>query len=212
MKQKVLTRRKLIVFTSLFASKMGGIKDLLVLLGKEKEARAMHKQYQKVKLFGPWGLEQIALLYQGFSEKEISEVVSYYCQKKIIKGMEGLVSDLKSKGFTVGALSSDPFFMMDEAKKRLSFDFIEGCHLEVKDGKITGKMNKKVDRYEKAKIVREKIKDYGLDKKEAIAIGRATAVNIPTANEVNCFVGFDLEKEAVDNIIKVVRQNKIIKI
>ena len=204
--------KKLIVFTSLFVSKMGGIKDLLVLLDKEKEAKAMYEEYEKRKLFGPWGLEELNLLYQGFSEEEARESASYYCREKIIKGMQGFLLELKNKGFITGALSSDPLFMMDEARKYLALDFVEGCHFEIKDRKITGKMKKKVDRYEKARIVREKTKEYGLEKKDVIAIGRATAVNIPVAKETGCFIGFDLERETIDNAIETIKKNKIIKI
>jgi len=54
---------KLLVFTSLSDSKMGVIKDFLVLSGKEKEVKKMDREYQIRKLFGTWGLEELDQLY-----------------------------------------------------------------------------------------------------------------------------------------------------
>lgn len=122
--------QKLVVFSSLFNSKMGGVKDLLVLLGKEKETREIDREYQKRKLLGPWGLEELAELYRGFSEDELRELTFEYCQKKIVKGLKGFLLELKNQGFLIGALGSDPQFMLDISRKILSLDFAEGSHLE----------------------------------------------------------------------------------
>lgn len=200
--------QKLVVFTSLFNSKMGGIKDLLVLLGKGKEARKMDREYQKRKLLGPWGLEELAKLYQGFPEEKLRELTYEYCQKKIIKGMKGFLVELKSKGFLIGALSSDPQFMLDISREILPLDFAEGNHLKFQNKIANGKLKKKVDRYVKAEILKEKAKEYGLKKEKIMGIGRATIVNLPLSSETNFFVGFDVEKETIDDVVGAVRNNK----
>lgn len=200
--------QKLVVFTSLFDSKMGAIKDLLCLLDKEKETKKIDKEYQKRKLLGPWGLEELAELYQGFSEDELRELAFEYCQKKIIKGLRGFLLELKNQGFLVGALSSDPQFMLNISKEILSLDFAEGSHLEFENKIASGKLKKKVDRYVKAEIIKEKARKYDLGKEKIMGIGRATIVNLPIVNETNFFVGFDVGKETIDEVIEVIRNNK----
>lgn len=200
--------QKLVVFTSLFSSQMGGIKDLLVLLGKEKEARKIDKEYQARKALGPWGLEELTELYGGFSQEKLRETTFDYCQRKIIKGMKGFLFELKDKGFIIGVLSSDPKFMLDISKEILPLDFVDGCHLEFQDNIATGKLKKKIDRYGKAEIVKEKEKKYSIGKQNTIAMGRATIVNLPVAKQTRFFVGFDVAKETVDDLVAAVRDNK----
>ncbi|MDO8436060.1 MAG: HAD family hydrolase [bacterium] len=200
--------QKLVVFTSLFNSEMGGIKDLLVFLGRENEVRKIDREYQIRKLLGPFGLEELAELYQGFSEDELKGAAFEYCRKNIIKGMKEFLLELKSQGFLIGVLSSDPQFMMDISKEILGFDFAEGSHLEFQNNIASGRLKKKVDRFVKAEILKEKIIEYSLVKEKIMGIGRATVVNLPIANETNFFVGFDVGRETIDDVIEAIRDNK----
>lgn len=65
--------KKMVVFTTTYQSQMGGIKDLLVGLGK-KEAIDIDREYQFRKLFGPWGGEELAKLYQGLARKRVGNL------------------------------------------------------------------------------------------------------------------------------------------
>jgi len=199
---------KLLVFTSLSDSKMGVIKDFLVLSGKEKEVKKMDREYQIRKLFGPWGLEELAQLYQGFSENKLKEIAFEYFQKKLIKGLKGFLLELKSKGFLMGALTSDSQFMFENCKENLLFDFAEGSNLEFQEKTATGKLKKKVDRYVKAEILRKKRLEYQLKKENVFGIGRATMVNLPMAKETKFFIGFDVGRETIDDVIEAIRENK----
>ena len=199
---------KLLVFTSLFDSKMGVIKDFLVLSGKEKEVKKMDREYQIRKLFGPWGLEELAQLYQGFSEDKLKEISSEYFQKKLIKGLKGFLLELKNKGFLIGVLSANPQFILEPCKENLPFDFIEGSHLEFKEKIATGKLKKKIDRYIKAEILKKKKIECQLSKENMIGIGRASIVDLPIARETEFFIGFDDSRETIDDVIEVIRENK----
>jgi phosphoserine phosphatase len=186
---------------------MGAFKDILVLLGKKKEVVKIDKKYQKIKFIGPWGLEKVAELYRGISEEKLKELAFDYCQKKLMKGMKEIVVDLKKKGFIVGALSSNPQFLMDTLKEILPFDFSEGTQLEFKNGKATGKIKKKVDRYRKAEILKEKREEYKIKKENTIVFG-GSITDIPMVKEAGVFIGFDVEKETIGEVARMIMSNK----
>ena len=201
-------KKKMVIFTTVFASKMGEIKDLLVILGKEKEAKEIDKEYQRRKFFGPWGLGELANLYQGFSEYELREAALDYCQKNLLKGLREFSSGLKEKGFLVGALSSDPQFMMDVVKEILSLDFIAGTELEFKEGVATGRIQKEVNRYTKAEIIKIKTEEHALAKENVITIGRSCVAHLPMARESGMFIGLDPAKDTISDIARSIVVNR----
>lgn len=205
---KRLKAKKMVIFTTLFESKMGGIKDLLVILGKEKEVRKIDREYQRRKLLGPWGLKELAKLYRGISEDELQKVALEYWQKKLLKGLEEAIKILKERGFVVGALSSNPQFMLDILKERLPLDFVIGTELEFKEGVATGRIQREVNRYTKAKILKMKRKEYKVKPENVITIGRAAVFHLPIARESGIFIGFDPQKETIEDITRMVVVNK----
>lgn len=188
--------KKLIVFDVdgvLLDNKLGGFKDILVLLGKEKEVKKIHKEYQKRKFIGPWSLEKLAKLYEGFLRKRLEKLAMKYCKKNLMKGVKECLKELKKKKFIIGALSSNPQFIMDALRNILPLDFCEGTRLEFQKGIATGKIKRKVDRYIKAKILKEKIRKYKLEKENTILVGDSIS-DLPMAKFVKIFIAF-LPKE-----------------
>jgi len=203
--------KKLIILGSfaLMKGKMGGFKDILVILGKEKEVKKIDEDYQKRKFSGPWGLEKLAKLYQGFSENQLKQVALKYCQKNLINGVKELIKEYKKKSFLVGSISANPQFMMDVLGEILSLDFAEGTKLEFKKGIATDKIPRKVDRYIKAKILKGKRKQYKLRKENIIVIGDSVT-DFPMAEESKAFIGFDGRKENVVDVSKmIISQEKL---
>ncbi|PIU42564.1 MAG: hypothetical protein COS98_02300 [Parcubacteria group bacterium CG07_land_8_20_14_0_80_35_11] len=205
--KKKQTVGKLIVFGVLLESKMGGFKDILVLLGKEREAKKIDKEYQKRKFKGPWGLKQLANLYKGFSKEKLKELALDYCQQNLTKGAREITVGLKKKGFLIGAISSNPQFIMDALAEILSLDFSEGTQLEFKEGIATGKIKKKVDRYTKVEILREKKRNYGLAEENVIVIGDSITA-LPMVREAKIFINFDIQKENIQNIARYIIEDK----
>lgn len=191
--------KKLIVFTSVFKSEMGGIKDLLAGLGK-KEVFDIHKEYTRRKFFGPWGLKELAQLYQGFSEKDLKKISYDYYLEYALLGIKEFISQLKEKGFLIGLLSANPQFMMDVLKENLFVDFSIGTQFEFKKGKATGRIKKEVNRYLKVKLLEEKIKEYGLKKENVVTIGRVSVSHLPIVKASGCFIGID---PACDNLSEI---------
>jgi len=188
---------KLIVFDVdgvLLDNKMGGFKDILVLLGKEKEVQRIDEEYQRKKFTGPWGLKELADLYQGFSKDKLKKVAFNYCKQNLMKGARETLEELKKKSYLVGALSSNPRFVMGVLSEILPLDFCEGTQLEFKEGIATGRILKKVDRYRKAEILREKIKQFGIKKKNVTIVGDSLT-DLPMIEEAGLFIALGAKEE-----------------
>lgn len=188
---------KLIVFDVdgvLLDNKMGGFKDILVLLGKEKEVQRIDEEYQRKKFTGPWGLKELADLYQGFSKDKLKKVAFNYCKQNLMKGARKTLEELKKKSYLVGALSSNPQFVMDVLSEILPLDFCEGTRLEFEGGIAIGRILKKVDRYRKAEILKEKIKQFGIKKKNVTMVGDSLT-DLPMIEEAGLFIAFNAKEE-----------------
>jgi len=200
--------KKLVVFTTTYKSKMGGIKDLLVGLGK-KEAIEIDKEYQTRKIFGPWGLDELAKLYQGFTEEKLKGLSFDYHLEYLLPGISEFVFALKERGFLIGVLNSNPQFMMDNLKERLPLDFAIGTKLEFKDEMATGRIQEEVNRYTEVEILQQKRKEYDIDKKNVITLGRSSLTHLPIAKESAIYIGFDpTKKETIRDIARVIVTNK----
>jgi len=199
--------KKLIVFGVLLESKMGAFKDILASLGKEEEALKVEKEYQKRKLTGPWGLEKLAELYRGFSKRKLKEMALKYCTENLRKGTRETIDGLKRRDFVVGAISSDPQFVMDALTEIIPLDFSEGTKLEFKKGIATGRIERKIDRYIKVDILKEKKREYGIEKENVILIGDAIT-ELPMVKEAGVFIAFDAKEEEVEDIAKIIIRDK----
>lgn len=196
--------KKLIIFGVsgvLLDDKMGGIKDVLVILGKGKEAKEIDKEYQKRKYIGPWGLKELAKLYKGFSENELRKVAFEYCQENLKSGVKEVLIELKKRGHLLGVLSSNPQFFTDGLSEILPLDFSEGTQLEFKRGLATGRIKRRIDRYVKIRILKEKIKTLGFKKDQVIVISDTLSLtDFPMVKEAGFFVGFDPKKEKIREV------------
>lgn len=198
----------MVVFGTLFKGKMGGIKDLLVLLEKEGEVKEIDAEFQKRKLLGPWGLKELVKLYRGISIDKLREIALNYCQQNLLDGIREAVIALKKKGFLVGVLSSNPQFLMDTLREILPLDFALGTQLEFKEGVATGRIEKELNRHTKAEILKRKIKEYGLAKENVIFIARASVTHLPMAKESGIFIGLDPTKQAINEIARILVTSK----
>ncbi len=184
---------------------MGGFKDVLVALGKRAEVLAIDKEYQKRKHLGPWGLEQLAELCKGFSKSELDGVALKYVRETLRPEAEECLRALKIRGSVVGAISSNPQFVMDVLADILALDFSEGNELEFRNGKSTGKIKRKVDRYVKADILEKKMKKYAIERKDVVVVGDSIT-DLPMAELAGIFIAFrpreDAVREKADSVIK----------
>jgi len=111
------------------------------------------------------------------SLESISETV------QLTKGSEELIIALKEMGFRVALISGGFTYFTDILKKRLGFDYAFGNQLEIKGGKLTGRIRGKiVDARRKAEIMDEICKREGVTRDEVVAIGDGSNDRIMLAN------------------------------
>lgn len=191
--------KKMLVFDAdgvLLNNQLGGFKELLIELGREKEVREIDEEYQRRRERGPWGLAELARLFNGIKVDDIEILAQNYCKEKLMAGAVTLVSELKQKGFVLGILSSNPQILLDQLKGILSLDFVEGTRLTDKNGTLTGGIEIKVDRFVKANFLKNKMREFGIEKKDLIVVGDSIT-DLPMAELAGKFIVFNCMDEKV---------------
>lgn len=94
--------------------------------------RAMQGEYD----FETALIERVALL------KGLPEIIFKQVSKQIhfTKGAQQLIEDMHQRGYKVGVVSGGFHEMVDELAAKLNVDYVKANRLEVKDGKLTGKV------------------------------------------------------------------------
>lgn len=208
-----MNTKKLVIFSSgaLLNEVMGSFKDILVRFRKEEEVKKLDEEYQRRKEQGPWGMEQVATLYKGLSESDLREEANRHCQEDLAEGAQKVVNALKKKGWLICAITASPQFVMDELKKILNLDFAFGTELEFKDGVATGEISKKVDRFGKAEIIKEKMKEFDLEKEDLVLIGDSVS-DLPMAELSGKFIALNTDKDSVKEKAQVVIEGNLEKV
>lgn len=205
--------KKLVIFSSgaLLNEIMGSFKDILVHFGKEKEVKELDEEYQKRKEKGPWGMEEVAMLYSGLSETDLRKEAARHCQEDLVEGAKKVVDALKEKGYLVGAITASPQFIMDALKNALNLNFAVGTELRFENGIATGEISKKIDRFGKAEVIKRRMKEFGLEKENLIIIGDAVS-DLPMAELSDKFIALNADKDSVKEKAQVVIKGNIEKI
>ncbi|MCX6779345.1 MAG: HAD family phosphatase [Candidatus Magasanikbacteria bacterium] len=201
---------KLIIFDVdgvLLDNKLGGFKELLIELGKEKEVKEIADEYQKRKNQGPWGLEELANLFAGSGINQIKSLAHEYCEKKLMYGAKETIAELEKRKIILGAISSNPQILLDELKTILSLDFVEGTRLNEQGGFLGGEIERKVDRFIKAEILQEKIKELNLSKEDVVVVGDSLT-DVPMSKLAGKFIVFNCSDEKIKQAGNVVVDKK----
>lgn len=193
----------------LLNNKQGSIKDMLIILGLDQEVELIDQEYQKRKHLGPWGLEKMVELYAGQSKENLDKIALEYCQNNLMSGAVETTEALKEQGYIVGAVSSNPWFILESLAEIVPLDFIIATKLEYVDGKATGKIEQKVDRNIKVERLKQKIEEYEVAPKETIVVGDSIT-DLPMAELVGLFIAFNAKKEAQEKA-DIVIENKDLK-
>ena len=111
---------------------------------------------------------RVALL-EGLPEEALETVT-----RKIppTDGADIVTKTLKKLGYKLGILSGGFTFMGEYLKEKLGFDYVFANDLEIKDGKVTGKVSGGiVDGERKAELLRELAAREGISVEQTIAVG-----------------------------------------
>ncbi|MBM4340356.1 MAG: phosphoserine phosphatase SerB [Deltaproteobacteria bacterium] len=119
-------------------------------------------------------------LLKGLRIKSLESIVRTL---KFTKGSEELVAALAEMGFKVALISGGFTYFTDLLKKRLGFDYAFGNELEIRNGKLTGKVRGKIiDARRKAEIMDEICRKEGVTRDEVVAVGDGSNDRIMVAN------------------------------
>jgi len=90
----------------------------------------------------------------------------------LTEGAERLLTNLKRLGFKVAIISGGFTYFGERLKKRLGLDYVFANKLELKDGRLTGRVTGPiVDGARKAELLRRLADKEGIDLQQVIAVG-----------------------------------------
>ncbi len=114
-------------------------------------------------------LTQRVALLKGLKVEELEKIRE---EMKLSEGAEELVSILKRLGFKSGVVSGGFHYFADYLKEKMGLDFAYANQLEVKEGRLTGRvLGTIIDNSYKAKIVHMVSNEEGVLLDQTVAIG-----------------------------------------
>ncbi len=177
---------KLIVFnlsTLLSGEHVGGIYRFLAeQFGKSEEYDRIGKEYKERRKEGPWGLDQVAKLFEGVSCDEFRRACASYVDNYIKEEAKTVLRKLKEKGIMIGILTSNPYAVIDALAKKIGveFDLAVGNEFECVEGKLSGKLKEVVDRHVRKEKLEKFISEHNISKNDIIYVA-CSLTDIPAA-------------------------------
>lgn len=114
-------------------------------------------------------LKERVKLLKGLPVKVLEKI---YSEVKLTPGAKELIQSLKSAGYKTALISGGFTYFTEKIKKELGFDYAFGNELEIKDGKLTGRIKGRIiNAEEKARIIEELAKKEGISKENIVAVG-----------------------------------------
>ncbi len=174
-------RKKVIVFDMDSTIIDGEIMDQMArLAGVEKEVATITEKGMRGEMDFLESLRERVALLKGLGVKRLEAIAKTL---RLTKGSEELLAALKEMGFKVALISGGFTYFTDILKKRLGFDYAFGNELEIKNGKLTGKVKGNIiDARRKAEIMDEICQKEGITRDEVVAVGDGANDQIMVAN------------------------------
>jgi len=145
------------------------IDEMAERAGVFKEVSRITEKVRRGDLDFEEALVQRVALLKGLKVKELEKIRE---EMRLSEGAEELVSTLKRLGYKLGLVSGGFHYFADYLKKKLGLDFSYSNQLEMKNGKVTGKVQGQiVDNTYKAKIVNMVSSQEGILLDQTVAVG-----------------------------------------
>lgn len=163
-------RRRLVVFDMDSTIVDGEVIDAIAkAAGVEAEVSALTERAMRGELDFKAALRERVVMLKGLPVAELERIAAGL---QLTPGSQDVVSTLKRMGFKVALISGGFTFFTDRLKEQLGFDYAYANELEVRDGKLTGRVKGAViDASRKAALVRALMRKEGLTPDEVVAVG-----------------------------------------
>lgn len=145
------------------------IEMLAAHAGKEDEVREVTEAAMRGELDFEESLRARVATLAGLDASVIDDVARDIV---LTPGARTTVRTLKRMGFRVAVVSGGFIQVLEELARELDLDYVRANTLEIKDGKLTGRViGKVVDRAAKAEFLEEFAADSGLKMHQTVAVG-----------------------------------------
>ncbi|MCX8119117.1 MAG: phosphoserine phosphatase SerB [Desulfobacterota bacterium] len=180
--EALFKRRKKVIVFDMDSTIVDGeiIDEMAKVLGLEREVATITERGMKGEIDFTESLRARVSLLKGLKVKSLESIAR---SLRLTKGSEELIAALKEMGFKIALISGGFTYFTDYLKKRLGFDYAFGNELEIRAGRLTGKVKGRViDARRKAEIMDEICKREGVSREEVVAIGDGSNDRIMVAN------------------------------
>ena len=174
-------RKKVIVFDMDSTIVDGEIIDEMArLAGVGKKVAAITEMGMRGEIGFSESLRKRVSFLKGLKMRSLESIAQTF---KLTKGSEELIAALKEMGFKIALISGGFSYFTDVLKKRLGFDYAFGNELEMKEGKLTGRLKGRViDAKRKAEVLDAICRKEGITRDEVVAVGDGSNDQIMVAN------------------------------
>jgi len=174
-------RKKVIVFDMDSTIVEGEIIDEMAKsAGVEKKVAAITEKGMRGEIDFIDSLRARVSLLKGLRMRSLESIA---LTVRFTRGSEELISALKEMGFKVALLSGGFTYFTDRLKKRLGFDYVFGNELEVRNGRLTGRIKGRIiDAKRKAEIMDGICGKEGITREEVVAVGDGSNDRIMISN------------------------------
>lgn len=174
-------RKKVIVFDMDSTIVDGEIIDEMArVAGVGQKVAAITEKGMRGEIDFSESLRKRVSFLKGVKVKSLESIAKTF---KLTKGSEELIAALKEMGFRVALISGGFSYFTDVLKKRLGFDYAFGNELEIKKGRLTGRIRGRIiDAKRKAEVLDAICRKEGITRDEVVAVGDGSNDQIMVAN------------------------------
>jgi phosphoserine phosphatase len=163
------------------------IDELAKEAGVGEEVSAITEQAMRGEIDFTESFARRVALLEGLSEEVLDKVAS---RLKMTEGAERLISTLKRLGYKTAILSGGFTYFAKGLQDRLGIDYVFANELEIKNGKVTGKVTGQVvDGKRKAALLEELAAKEKIGTQQVIAVGDG-ANDLPMLSKAGLGVAF----------------------
>ncbi len=145
------------------------IDELAKAAGVEEEVKKLTEKAMSGEIDFKEALKERVKLLEGLPVEVLEKI---YDQIKLTDGAKELIKSLKESGYKVALVSGGFTYFTEKLKEELGLDYAFGNELEIRDGKLTGRIKGRIiDAEEKARIIEELARKEGISKENVVAVG-----------------------------------------